>query len=409
MTPNQKKQQASELDALTQFASVRQLEYMDALRAHGTNRKASAALGINKRTLEKSLRSLRDKAAQMGHSPQHDMTHVVPDGFNVKGVSSYYNKDGKLTGQWVKTRADEERREELFREALEVLCTDVIKRAPLTKAPDRTKLDPDLLAVYPFGDPHFGLYSWAKESGDDFDLNAAQELTLGAVDRLVSCAPAADTAIVLPLGDIFHANDQSNQTPQHKHQLDVDTRFVKVIGVGIETFRHVIFRTLEKHNRVIVRFVGGNHDPQAMWALAYAISAYFCNEPRVEVDLSPAAHWFYRFGKVLIGSTHGDKSKSDQLPGVMACDAASDWGQTKHRYWLCGHVHNTSITEYPGVTVETFRTLAAADAYAAGYGYRAGRDMRCIVMHKDHGEIERHRCDIGMLTERRDQTKRVKK
>ncbi len=81
----------------------------------------------------------------------------------------------------------------------------------------------------------------------------------------------------------------------------------------------------------------------------------------------------------------------------MACDRAEDWGQTKHRHWLCGHVHHSSVTEFPGVTVETFRTLAAADAYAAGHGYRAGRDMRAIVFHREHGEVERHRCDVGMI------------
>ena len=42
-------------------------------------------------------------------------------------------------------------------------------------------------------------------------------------------------------------------------------------------------------------------------------------------------------------------------------------------------------------------TLAAADAYAAGAGYRAGRDMRLIVHDSEHGEVERHRCDIGMI------------
>jgi hypothetical protein len=55
------------------------------------------------------------------------------------------------------------------------------------------------------------------------------------------------------------------------------------------------------------------------------------------------------------------------------------------------------VTELPGVVCEAFRTLAAKDAYAAGHGYRAGRDMRCIVHHKDFGEIERHRCDVAML------------
>lgn len=386
---------SEDLTALVQFATVRELEIIDAIKAHGTQRKAAARLGIARSSIYGALENLRRRAARRGHSPEHDMRHVVPDGYRVRGVSTYYDEAGKPKGQWVKSVVDEARAEEIAREIVQVMASEVQGMAPIVEAPARTS--DDLLAVYPFGDPHIGLYSWSRETGEDFDLDIARRLTLGAVDRLVQAAPPASTAVILPLGDTFHMNDQTNQTPAHKHQLDVDSRFVKVLGVGIEVFRHAILRALEKHQRVVVRFVAGNHDPQAIWALAFTISAFFSNEPRVEVDLSPARHWFFRFGKVLIGATHGDASKPEQLPGVMACDRAEDWGQTRHRYWLCGHVHHSSVKEFPGVTVETFRTLAASDAYAAGHGYRAGRDMRLIVMHREHGEIERHRCDVGML------------
>ena len=93
----------------------------------------------------------------------------------------------------------------------------------------------------------------------------------------------------------------------------------------------------------------------------------------------------------------GDTVKMANLPGVMACDRSEDWGQTTHRYWYQGHIHHEDRKEFPGVVVEAFRTLAARDAWHAGQGYRAGRDMNLIVHHKDYGEIERHRCDIAML------------
>lgn len=385
----------SKYSELRTWATVRQLELIDAIEKHGSETKAAKALGLNKGGVSQSMRGLKRHAARMGHSPKHDMTKTVPDGFMVKGVSSLYDKDGKLAAQWVKSTIDTDRQAELMQAAVAALSEDVRGLARLSEAPQETLSD--LLTVYPFGDPHIGMRAWAKECGEDFDLKIAKQLTLAAVDRLVSVAPASETALILPLGDVFHANDQTNQTPAHRHQLDVDSRHVHVLQVGVETFRHVINRALEKHKRVVVRFVRGNHDPEAIWALAFTIAAYFDNEPRVEVDLSPSAHWYYRFGQVLLGATHGDTTKAEQLLGVMACDRAADWGLTKHRHWLCGHVHHSSVKEFPGVTVETFRTLAAADAYAAGHGYRAGRDMRAIVFHREHGEIERHRCDVGMI------------
>jgi hypothetical protein len=381
---------------LRSYATVRQLEYLDAVEKHGSERKAARALGIDRTTLTKGLRGLERKAALHGHSPAHDMTHTVPDGFKVKGVSTYYDEEGKVRGQWVKSSADEERREQINRTVIEALASEVEGLSPLVTAPEH--IHEDLLAVYPFGDPHFGLYVWGKECGEDFDLKIAKRVTLGAVDRLVEAAPPAKTAVMLLLGDVFHMNDQTNTTPGHKHQLDADSRFFNVIEVGVETFRHAALRMLQKHEHVVVKVIPGNHDPQAHIALVIGLAGYFNNEPRITVDKSPGKHWFLRFGSVLLGSTHGDTVKPEQLLGVMACDRAEDWGQTKHRYWMCGHVHHSSVKEYPGVTVETFRTLAAKDAYAAGHGYRAGRDMRCIVMHREHGEIERHRCDVGMLT-----------
>lgn len=380
---------------LLKYATSAQKAAIEAVNEHGSMGAAARALGQNKSTVRDAIVAVKRTAALRGYSPEHDMHRAVPDGFLVKGVSTYYDETGKPKGQWVKSKADEARREELFRAAIGALAKDVEGLSPIIPGPAHSHAD--LLAVYPFGDPHFGLYVWGKECGEDFDLKIAKAITLGAVDRLVDAAPAAHTAVLLLLGDVLHMNDQTNRTPGHGHQLDADTRFLQVIEVGVETFRHAALRMLEKHEHVIVKVIPGNHDPEAHIAIVIGLAGYFHNEPRITVDRTPGKHWFYRFGKVLLASTHGDTTKAEQLLGVMACDRAEDWGQTKHRYWMCGHVHHSSVKEFPGVTVETFRTLAAKDAYATGHGYRAGRDMRCVVMHKEHGEIERHRCDVGMI------------
>lgn len=382
-------------DRLLEWATDRDRQYVEAIKEHGSARAAAPKLGVHHSSITKALQALMKRAARAGYSPDHGMTHAVPDGFVVKGVSTPYKPDGQVAAQWVKSAADQSRAEALAREAIATLAEQVRGLAPLTAAPVKTYSD--LLAVYPFGDPHVGLYTWARECGEDFDLEIGRRLTLGAVDQLVTSAPAADTAILLLLGDVFHANDQTNQTPAHKHQLDVDSRFVKVLQVGIETYRHAVLRALEKHGRVIVKCVAGNHDPQSIWSLAFTLAAYFDNDPRVEVDLGPSKFWYHRFGRVLIGSTHGDTVKHEQLGPIMACDRAEDWGATVYRYWYTGHVYHSSVKEFPGVTCESFRTLAAQDAHAAGHGYRAGRDMRCIVHHREYGEVERHRCDVAML------------
>jgi len=240
------------------------------------------------------------------------------------------------------------------------------------------------------------MYAWWQDAGADFDLKLAEKLTCDAVDRLVASAPEGSTGLLLNLGDMFHADNQKNVT-QSGHQLDVDGRWPLVQQVGLRAMIHCIRRMLEKHSTVIVRINKGNHDGHSSYALSLMLSCYFHEDPRVKVDLSPSVCWYYRFGAVNIGSTHGDTIKGKDMGAVMAADKPKEWGATTHRYWYVGHVHHKDVKEYPGVIVEYVRTLAARDAWHQGQGYRAGRDMQLIVHHRKFGEIERHRCDVGML------------
>ena len=113
--------------------------------------------------------------------------------------------------------------------------------------------------------------------------------------------------------------------------------------------------------------------------------------------MSPSGFFYNRFGKVLIGSTHGDGAKLADLPSIMADDAADEWAAARFRVWHCGHFHHDQVKEYRGCTVETHRTLAAGDAWHRYEGYRAGRDMKAIVYHREYGEVNRVRCGVEML------------
>lgn len=356
-------------------------------------------LGVDKARIGHAIKAVKRRATLQGFAPESDFTKSIPEPHVLKGVSSLYDGEGKLRLQWVKTKLDETKAREAIEEWVAWLVQDVAGKAPKIKCASKW-LDADLLSVIPMGDPHFGMYSWGEESGEDFDLDIAEKQTQAAASRLVASAPPSREALILELGDFFHSDNNSARTERSGNALDVDTRWARVMQVGLRAMTNVILLALAKHAKVTVRIVAGNHDPHSSYALALGLDAFFRNEKRVKVDLSPAPFWYYRFGKVLIGATHGDTCKPDQLPGIMAADRAKDWGETQFRYWYHGHIHHQTVKEHPGCMVESFRTLAARDAWHTGAGYRAGRDMRCIVHHKDFGEIERHRCDIAMLEQK---------
>lgn len=378
---------------LSAFATTRQQELLEAVEKYGGVRKAAKALGISHTTIVGAVKGLKERAARQGWAPEYDLTHPVAPGQLLRGTSTLY-KDGAPVIQWVKTSADSDAMERTMRAFALSLAEDVKGLAKPVKKPPHA--DADLLCVIPAGDPHFGMYAWWEDAGDNFDLDIAETLTRGAIDRLLASAPSAHTGLLLNLGDMFHADNQKNQSASG-HQLDVDGRWAKVQQVGLRAMIYCVTRMLEKFQKVVFRINRGNHDGHSSYALALMLSCYFHNEPRVEVDLSPSTTWYYEFGKVLIGSTHGDTIKGKDMIGIMAADKPQAWGNTAHRYWYVGHVHHQDTKEYPGGVVEYFRTLAARDAWHSGQGYRAGRDMRLIVLHKEHGEIERHRCDVGML------------
>lgn len=354
-----------------------------------SNRAAANHFEVDIRNIERR----RAKLARQGWSPEHDLRHQVPDGFHLKGASTLY-KDGKQVLQWVKSSIDHERQAELIREACEAMAED-LPQVGATRGPEKALAH--LMAVYPIGDAHVGMRAWGEEAGQDWDLAIAERVQCGAMAALVDMAPAAERAVIINLGDWFHADNIQGMTSRSGHILDLDGRYAKMIRVGVKVMRQCISSALLKHQSVRVINVIGNHDDTGAIWLSIALRHIYEQEPRVEIETSPSAFMYVEFGKVLIGCHHGHTCKGDKLPGVMAADMPEAWGRTKHRYWYLGHVHHQSVKEYAGVTVESFNTLAAKDAYAAWNGYRAAQNMKCIVHHLEHGEVARHTVNPDML------------
>ena len=323
---------------------------------------------------------------------------VIPKGHRVLGVSSYVDPDGELRGQWVKTAAVAESREETLRRLLAELPAEVPHRVGRVEAP-RAPLPDDVLAVYPMGDPHIGMLSWEPETGASFDLKLAEQIMRSAIDELAGEGPAARMALVVNLGDFYHSDNRQGRTTAGT-QLDVDGRWPKVLEVGLRIMVYMIDAALSAHERVRVVNAIGNHDDHSAMFLSVALAAYYSGEPRVDIDTSPALRHYYRHGRVLLGITHGHTAKGDKLPQIMAAERAEEWGATEHRAWLCGHVHHKTQTEHLGCVVETFRTLAPRDAWHAGQGYRSGRDMNRIAYHREYGEIARSTVSASYLASR---------
>jgi hypothetical protein len=180
---------------LKQFATERQAECIDAVNAHGGLRAAGRHLGISHKNVFKAVKSVEKMAAMRGYSPKHDFTRPVPDMFVAKGVSTYYNKDGKPTGQWVKASLDDQKRIQAMQDAIAALCDDV----PRVNAAPAPAISSDSLAtVYTLTDSHVGMLSWHRETGEDWDLEIAERVLTGCFQAMIDASPAAGIGIGRP-------------------------------------------------------------------------------------------------------------------------------------------------------------------------------------------------------------------
>lgn len=310
----------------------------------------------------------------------------APAGYHLRGVSTLLDAEGNVSQQWVKTVQDRDAVNlERLLEAIKSLPEEYRAAHEPVKPPE--SVSDDLLVVYPIGDPHLAMLAWAEETGANYDLKIAERLHVQAIKHLVAGAPPAKNALVVSLGDFFHVSNDLARTERSGNPLDTDSRFAKALRVGVRMFTAMIDAALTRHERVRVICEIGNHDVQASMMLALAMDAFYARDERVTVDTSPSRFHYHRFGRCLFGTTHGDGARADKLPMVMAQDRARDWGETKHRKWLVGHIHQQRLMAFPGCYVEHYRTLAGNDAWSHGEGYRSDRGMGAEYYHREHGFI----------------------
>ena len=325
-----------------------------------------------------------------------DSGNSVSAGEVLRGTSTLYTAEGNVKLQWVKTDVPKEQALSAFSDAID----NLVSRLPETTTVLVPKIEAtmeDLMSVYTIGDAHIGMLSWKAETGEDNDLEITEARHIKAMELLVAQSRPTKEAFIVDVGDFFHSDNTENRTAASGAALDVDGRYAKVLELGLYLTAKLIDLALAKHETVHWRSAIGNHNEHSAIMMNKFVKAYYRNEPRVIVHDEPGVYMYHQFGKNLIGITHGNRTKADNLGSIMSVDCEEIWSSTKFRYWYTGHVHHQSVKEYPSCVVETFRTLAGKDAWHAASGYRSKQDMRCILLHKNYGEISRNTVSLAMI------------
>lgn len=381
------------LSHLYEFCTVRQLEVVQAIEKAGSIRGGARALGVDYSAAHQNLTLAKKKAAQQLPA-MHDYTKRVPDGFGLKGISQYIDKDGKVAGQWVKSTADQQRQAEIQKAAFEALSEELPRMKPSTCPENVSK---SLCNVYTLTDSHVGMLAWHKEGGADWDLSIAEQTLTGCFSAMISASPKAQTCVVAQLGDWLHYDGLLPITPAHGNVLDADGRFSKMVQVAVRILRRVVDMALAKHEKVIVLMAEGNHDIASSVWLRVMFKALYENEPRIQVIESELPYYTYQHGNTMLAWHHGHMQKNDQLPILFAAQFPKVWGATEKRYCHTGHRHHVEEKEHSGMTVIQHPTLAARDAYAARGGWIAERQVTSITYSDKFGQVARNTVTPEML------------
>tara|TARA_R110000782_G_scaffold227245_1_gene314011 strand:- start:998 stop:2140 length:1143 start_codon:yes stop_codon:yes gene_type:complete len=346
----------------------------------------SRLVGKTRATVREQILRVQARAAKKEKGEHVDK---VPQGYAIKGVSTLFNGEGGVTAQWVKTDRDAQLQIEAVEKAVASICK-ALPKAKVVKAPKN--LEQDLCSLYTFTDYHLGMMAWDKESGDDWDIDIAQDTLATALEQMAQ-GPESELGILNIQGDFCHWDGLDAVTPAHKHVLDADTRFDKLVEISLRMCINGVQRLLEKHKTVRVIICEGNHDLASSVWLRKSLKAIFSSNKRVSIDDTAFPYYAYLHGQIMLGFHHGHKMKNKALPTLFSSEPRyrEMWGKAKYTYIHTGHYHHAEqdMAENGGAIVERHPTLSARDAYASRGGYVSWRAARAITYHKQKGEVSR--------------------
>lgn len=284
----------------------------------------------------------------------------------------------------------------LTRELLADIKADTKRRAVPRAKPRVKRDDASYCLEIDIFDLHLGKFAWGRETGHDYDSGIADRIAREAVTDLLEQASRYGIAqIILPFGnDFFQADNDKGQTTAGT-QVDHDTRFHKMFRAG-RALASWMIKTCAEVAPVHVPVVPGNHDEQTAFTMGVVLEAEFGRDKRVTFDNSPRPRKYYRFGRTLLGYTHGKEEPHGKLPSLMALEVPDLWAKSTCREFHIGHLHTgrkaepLSVDDQTGVTVRWIRSLSGTDSWHSKKGFVGNQRGAEAFVWKHTGGLRAH-------------------
>ena len=269
-------------------------------------------------------------------------------------------------------------------------CINEVKKyAPKYHAIETIKSEDTHLLVIDIADLHIGKLATAFETGEDYNSQIAVKRAKDGLQGILNKAKGfnIDKVLFVAGNDILHTDNTKRSTTAGTPQ-DTD-------GMWYENFimaKNLYIELLEKlisFADVEVVYNPSNHDLTHGFFLMQLIEAHFANST-INFNVNLLHRKAFKYGNNLIGTTHGDGAKIENLPLLLATEFPILWSETKHRYIYSHHVHHKTSKDFIGVTFETLRSPSGSDSWHHKNGYTGvPRAVEGYIHHKDFGQIAR--------------------
>jgi hypothetical protein len=267
--------------------------------------------------------------------------------------------------------------------------SEVKKYAPKYHAIETIKSEDTHLLVIDIADLHIGKLATAFETGEDYNSQIAVKRAKDGLQGILDKAKGfnIDKVLFVAGNDILHTDNTRRTTtagtPQDTDGMWYDN-FIMAKNLYIDLLEKLIsFADVE------VVYNPSNHDLTHGFFLMQLIEAHFSKSTiRFNVDLKHRKA--FRYGSNLIGTTHGDGAKIENLPLLLATEFPILWSKTKHRYIYSHHIHHKTSKDFIGVTFETLRSPSGSDSWHHKNGYTGvPKAVEGYIHHKEFGQIAR--------------------
>jgi hypothetical protein len=302
-------------------------------------------------------------------------------GISPNKVNHYWHKGKHFS---IHTSNDTDKLEDFKNDLIE----SIQNHSPNYPKIKRNKVKDGHCLVIDPADVHIGKLCSALET-EEYNSSIAVQRIREGVEGILKKSNGFNIDKIVFIGgnDILHIDTPKRTTTSATPQ-DTD-------GMWYENFldaKKIYVEVLEMLLGVAdVHFVynPSNHDYMSGFMLADVIKTHFRRSKNITFDTSIKHRKYTLYGSNLIGSTHGDGAKNQDLPLLMATEEPELWSKSKYRYVYTHHVHHKTSKDYIGVTVESLRSPSGTDSWHDRNGYTSKKAIEGFIHSKDCGQIAR--------------------